>query len=261
MPELPDVEAFRRRVASAAVHQTIRHVELSAPEMLKGMSARDLRARLEGHRIKAARRYGKHLLLEIGDGGWLDLHFGMSGFPQYVEAGAPRPRFTRMVLDLDHGQLAYVVPRRIGRIALMDSLDQLIEGKGLGPDALDPKLTFDRFRQLATGRGAVKCWLMDQSQIAGIGNVYSDEILFQARIDPRRRVGDLSENELRRLYDTLHAVIAGALACDADPARLPSDWLLTSRRAGLPCPGTCKGRIQRMELCGRSAYVCTECQH
>lgn len=259
MPELPDVEGFRRRVEASALHQTINHVSLSAPEMVKGLSATTLRHRLEGHPLDSVRRYGKHLLLEIHGSGWLDLHFGMSGFPQYVETKEAAPRFTRMSLDLDHGQLAYVVPRKLGRIGLADTLNEFIAERGLGIDALDPALDFEAFRRLARGKGSVKCWLMDQTQIAGIGNVYSDEILFHARIHPRRRAGDLDENALKRLYHAVSSVLAVAVTHGGDPAELPKSWILSHRKAGAPCP-ECSGKIQRLSLCGRSAYFCPACQ-
>jgi formamidopyrimidine-DNA glycosylase len=260
MPELPDVESFCRHVASATVHQTIRHLTLNSPEMVKGMSSGALRTRLEGHVIEKTQRYGKHLLLKIEDQGWLDLHFGMSGHPQYLAADNALPPYTRMALELDHGRLAYVVPRKLGHIGMVDSPTTLIAERKLGPDALDPHLDFARFAQLARGKGTVKCWLMDQSQLAGIGNVYSDEILYHARLHPRRRVSDLSEREIHVLYDQVRAVLKTALAHDADPKRLPADWLLTHRHAGGPCPG-CTGKIQRLALCGRSAYLCPSCQH
>jgi formamidopyrimidine-DNA glycosylase len=259
MPELPDVEGFRRRVESNALHQTINHVSLPAPEMVKGLSATTLRHRLEGHAVDSVRRYGKHLLLEVHDSGWLDLHFGMSGFPQYVDTTEPTPRYTRMSLDLDHGQLAYVVPRKLGRIGMVDSLEKFIAERGLGIDALDPALDFETFRRLAHGKGIVKCWLMDQSQIAGIGNIYSDEILYHARIHPRQRAGDLDEKELKRLYQAISSVLAVAVTHGGDPARLPDSWILPHRRAGERCP-SCTGKIQRLSLCGRSAYFCPSCQ-
>jgi formamidopyrimidine-DNA glycosylase len=246
-------------VEASVLHQTINHVSLPAPEMVKGLSATTLRHRLEGHPLDSVRRYGKHLLLEIHDSGWLDLHFGMSGFPQYVKSEEGTPRYTRMSLDLDHGHLAYVVPRKLGRIGMVESLEAFIAERGLGIDALDPALDFDTFRRLARGRGAVKCWLMDQSLIAGIGNVYSDEILFHARIHPKRRAGDLDERELKRLHDSVLSVLDAAVTEGGDPSRLPANWILPHRKGGEPCPA-CSGKIQRMSLCGRSAYFCPSCQ-
>jgi formamidopyrimidine-DNA glycosylase len=235
-------------------------VELSAPEMVKGTSPAAFRRRLEGHLINRTARHGKHLLVEIEGSGWLDLHFGMSGFPEFVPGSSPLPRYTRMALDLDRGRLAYVVPRRLGRLALVDNPEELIAERNLGPDLLDPKLDFAHFVQLSRGRGSVKCWLMDQSLMAGIGNVYSDEVLYQSRIHPKRAVKDLSRKELRHLYTTLHRVVKTAIEHDADPKRLPSTWLLTHRRAGRHCPA-CDGKIARLPLCGRSSYFCPACQH
>jgi len=260
MPELPDVADFCRRISEVALHHRIIGVELGAPEMVKGVTAPHLRHRVEGRTIDAARRYGKHLLLGLDGSGWLDLHFGMSGHPELVAPGAPLPAYTRLALRLDNATLAYVVPRKLGQIGWVESPEQLVSEKHLGIDALDPALDFNHFRRLAHGKGAVKCWLMDQSQLAGIGNVYSDEILYHARLHPTRRAGELSEPELRRLYRQMHAVLESSLAHGADPARLPRTWLLPHRRAGEACPA-CTGRIQRLALCGRSAYLCPACQH
>lgn len=259
MPELPDVELFRRGIEGYALHRPIVGLSLPNPELLDGISAAELRRRLEGRRFVSTRRHGKHLLLQVEGDGWLTLHFGMSGYPRFSAKGLPLPPYTRMAIGFAEGEFAFVVPRKIGRIALVERPEQLIEERRLGIDALDPRLDRALFEDLARGNGMIKCRLMEQSIIAGIGNEYSDEILFQARLDPRRQAGAIAGAEMERLYRAMKRVLREAIERGAEPRRLPDEWLLPHRREGSNCPA-CGGKVLRLRLCGRSAYLCPACQ-
>ncbi len=258
MPELPDVEVFRRYLERHGRGQTIRDVHVFNPELLDGIEPRRFRERLRGQAITGTHRHGKYLLVALGNGIELVLHFGMSGYLQYLPEGEMPSPHTRVLLALERGQLAYVVPRKLARVGLVSHPEELIESKQLGMDALDKHLTFPVFRQLLAGRGTLKCTLMNQSLIAGIGNVYSDEILFHARLDPRRSFTSLDEGEWRRLYASMHSVLREAIQRGANPERLPNEWLLRHRRAGQHCE--CGGITEHLNLCGRSAYFCPACQ-
>ena len=259
MPELPDVETYKRYLDATALHQRIAHVDLVAARLLAGISARQLVRVLVRHRFESTQRHGKHLFVRIDSGHWLMLHFGMTGWLSYYEAKPDRPRYTQLLVDFDNGHhLAYVDPRKLGQIALTDNPRDLVEAHRLGLDAL--ALDFDRFRELASGcRGAIKPWLMNQQIIAGIGNIYGDEVLFQARIPPQRNIQVLDQRELRRLFDSLRKVLNKAIEAQADPARMPKSFLLPRRHREARCP-RCDARVKTIAIGGRTAYYCPQCQ-
>lgn len=260
MPELPDVETYKRYLDANALHKRIDSVCHEAPELLEGISAHDFRRALVGHRLRGTHRHGKYLFAALDRGGpWLVLHFGMTGRLDYFQAGQELPRHTRLCLEFNNGYcLAYIAQRKLGHIAVTDDVDAFVAAHGLGPDALsiDPH----DFQQSASGyRGAVKSWLMNQRVFAGIGNVYSDEILFQGRIHPKTKVAELSNEELARLFNQMHTVLNRVIGARADPAHMPSDYLLHRRQEGQPCP-RCQGRIKQLSVSGRRSYYCPHCQ-
>jgi len=236
VPELPDVETFKRDLDAAALHRRIERVEILAPRLLAGISPRALCRALMRRRFEASRRHGKYLFVRLDDNRWLVLHFGMSGRTAVFRHASDRPRYAQLVLRFADGlRLAYVAPRKLGRIALVDDPSAFVQPRGLGVDAM--AVEWPAFHAFAAGRrDAVKGWLLDQSAIAGIGNIYGDEILFQARIDPRRKVSGLGVAELRRLYREMRRVLERAIDARAEPARMPRRWLLPHRHRGACCP-------------------------
>jgi formamidopyrimidine-DNA glycosylase len=186
MPELPEVETYKRYLAATALHKRIDSVYCEAPDMLAGVSLRRLKGALGGRRFEETRRHGKYLFAALDQGPWLVLHFGMTDRLEYFKDEGKLPRHTRLHIAFTNGyRLAYIAQRKLGHIALTGDVHAFIVGHELGPDALDTDL--NGFREQASGyRGTVKGWLMDQSAFAGIGNVYSDEILFQARMHPKK---------------------------------------------------------------------------
>jgi formamidopyrimidine-DNA glycosylase len=205
--------------------------------------ARIRRARL-GRRVRAGRRHGKHFWLELDRRPWLSVHFGMAGGLSTshrkavrlmssrgrAEAGWP-PRFTRLLLRFDDGgALAIADGRRLGRIRLRRDPATEPPIAGLGFDALRGLPSPARVRALARGRAApVKALLLDQSFAAGVGNWIADEVLYQARIAPRRPVRSLSDYELDRLRRRLRSVVRTAVDAGADSDRYPRAWLFHRR--------------------------------
>ena len=259
MPELPEVEWARRRLEAGGLGRRIAAVDLRAPDMLEGARLAALREALEAAALTAARRHGKVLFARAGEGGpWLVMHFGMTGaLAIYGEAGQ-EPGHARLVLDFaDGGHLAFDNQRRFGRLELADDPDAHVEAAGLGPDALAiPREAFAA--RVCGGRGMIKPALMDQEKIAGIGNVWSDEILFQAGIAPDRRADRLPAEARGRLFETMRRVLREAAEAGADPARLPGDWLRPHRDDDT-CP-RCGGPLERREVSGRTAHLCPGCQ-
>jgi formamidopyrimidine-DNA glycosylase len=262
MPELPDVETFRCYFDSTSLEKEILEVEVADPQLLKNTSPRKLKSVLNSNRFKETRRHGKYLFAHLSDGHWLVLHFGMTGFLKYFKHPNEKPRHVRLMIRFanDHC-LAYDCLRRFGQIHLIDSLETFIREKRLGPDALDPQFDFDAFESAFSGTGATaKSALMDQNRIAGIGNIYSDEILFQAGIHPRRKVDDLGGEDIRKVYKAIKkTVLPKAIQCGSDPEKFPDSFLLTRRKKGGKCR-RCGGIIQKSTIAGRTSYFCPHCQ-
>lgn len=259
VPELPDVETYKRYLDATALHQSIERLHVEAPELLSHTSPRGLRQVLTHHCFDRTQRHGKYLFVQVETGSWLVLHFGMSGRLAYYKHDQERPSYTRLCLDFDNGyHLAYIAPRKLGRIALTDDPGTVIAAQQLGPDA--QALDFDRFQKRVAGRrGAVKSCLMNQQVMAGIGNLYADEILFQAGLHPQRRIEKLGRDARQRLFKSLKTVLDEAIVAQADPSRMPDAFLLPRRRQGGHCP-VCATRLRTVTLNGRTAYYCGECQ-
>jgi formamidopyrimidine-DNA glycosylase len=265
MPELPDVEGFKRVLAKNALHKTIARVVVSDARILGKLSARTFVSRLQGTKLVAARRHGKHLMASIDQGGWLTLHFGMTGALQFFRARDDEPPFTRVRLDFtDDGCLAYTNKRMIGRVGLVKDAADFIADEKLGPDALDRRFDFDAFKTALLGiKRDVKSVLMDQEIVAGIGNIYSDEILFQACINPAERIDEFAPSQLKRLFLEIRKVLKTAVAHGAGSEqfvdRLPEGSLLPERKKGGRCP-RCRSLLKVFKVGGRTAYCCPQCQ-
>ncbi|HEY8552972.1 MAG TPA: DNA-formamidopyrimidine glycosylase family protein [Burkholderiales bacterium] len=261
MPELPEVEIFRRRFAANALRRRIDAVGAQRAGVLDGISARQFSARLIGRRFTGVARHGKRLYCRLDRNGWMAVHFGLTGDLVPYRDREPEPAFARVVIDFAGGtRLAYVNRRMIGRIGFVEDPARDVEAKGLGPDALDPKLTAATFRaRVGAKRGPIKAVLMDQAVIAGIGNEYSDEILFQCRLHPLTPAHTLDARALGRLFRATRRVLEKSIAVGADHEKLPRTYLLRARRAGAPCP-RCGGKVARLHIGGRSGYFCRSCQ-
>ena len=266
MPELPDVEIFKRVLARSALRKTIERVVVNDKRILGKLAAQTFISRLQGAKLVAARRYGKHLLASIDRGGWLTLHFGMTGALHFVPKPDQEPPFTRVRLDFaNDGSLAYTNKRMIGRVGLIENAADFIADEKLGPDALDPRLDLSAFKTAVLGsKRDVKSVLMDQQIIAGIGNIYSDEILFQARINPAARIDKLTPNQLKQLFLNMREVLKTAIAHGAGSEqfteRMPKGALLPERKKGGHCP-RCRSPLKVFKVGGRTAYCCPQCQN
>lgn len=266
MPELPDVEGFKRVLAKSALRKTIDGVVVSDARILGDLSAQKFSACLRGAKLIAAKRRGKHLMASVDRGGWLILHFGMSGALYFVRTLDEEPPFTRVRFDFaNDGSLAYTNKRMIGHVGLVEDVADFIAQEKLGPDALDPRFDFLAFKKAVAGiRRNAKSVLMDQQIIAGIGNIFSDEILFQARINPLARMDELSASELERLFLAMRKVLKAAIVSGAGSEefieRMPKGSLLPERKKGGRCP-CCGSLLKMFKLGGRTAYCCPHCQN
>lgn len=258
MPELPEVETFRRYVESTSMRRPIVKIDVKHPLIVRPLQAREVITAGEGSAFISSYRHGKNLFLELSRGGWLTWHFGMTGEPVFFERMSDEPRYDRLLFTFENGHLAFSDPRMLGRIGLTASPDEYITKKRLGPDVLMlSKVDFVRI--LERSKGAAKNVLMDQHKMAGVGNLYSDEALFQSGIDPRAPVQSLERAEMELIYHNVRKVLRRSIERKGDLSKLPRTYLLRYRSRGGLCPN-CGGNLLSMPLGGRTSYYCPRCQ-
>ncbi len=273
MPELPEVETIRRQLEPLTRGRTITRVEVSDPSAVSPLSPASFRRALKNRRIDAVSRRGKYLCFTLDDGCTLVIHLRMTGrliHRSRRPAGEAR-RHLRLLFRLDDGSwLAFHDQRRFGKSFILSKDEAGSYWKKLGPEPLGRSFTPERLAQAFRGRTApVKPLLMDQSLVAGIGNIYADESLFEAGIDPRRQAGALGKNEVERLYDCVRKTLRRAIRLGGSSIDTYvdtrgrqggfQDTFLVHRRAGEPCP-RCGAAIEKTRVGGRGTYFCTRCQ-
>lgn len=261
MPELPDVEVFRKYMDATSLNQKIEEVEVKAERILQNISPGELTAGLKGNRFESTKRYGKYLFAHLDNRSWLIMHFGMTGFLEYFKELNQAPSHVRLLITFTNGyHLAYDCQRKLGQLDLVNSVKNFVKQRGLGPDVLDPNFDFNSFKQtLSRSRAMIKSALMDQERMAGIGNIYADEILFQAGVHPKLKINQLPEKRLKEIYHQMKNILKEAIDYQADPSKMPDFWLLPKRDPGAQCPA-CGGEIEKIKVSGRSAYLCPNCQ-
>ncbi len=243
MPELPEAEHARALIEGRALRRRIVAVDDSDVYVCRPHAPGEVAAALEGHRLTAAHHRGKMLWVETG-GPVLGLHLGMAG--RIVIDAKPAPRsWDRFTLDFEGGgRLALRDKRRLSRAVLDPDLSRL------GPDAADA--TRAQFRdRVGHGTAPVKARLLDQSTIAGVGNLLADETLWEARIDPRRPAGELSESELDGLRRALRAATRSAIR----KGGVHTGDLIGERHRGGHCP-RCGAELARGQVGGRTTWWC-----
>lgn len=277
MPELPEVETIRRDVEKELSGRRIKKVEVSGLRSIRrhGEPAQFI-SRLEGRTLAGARRRGKYLLLCLDSADVVVAHLGMSGQLLAAAPKVPRPKHTHVVLVFVGGaELRFVDPRTFGEmfVTAPEQLEEeLPELAHLGFDPLEDQMAWTDFAaRLQSRRARLKPLLMDQRFVAGIGNMYSDEILFAAGLRPERTSDSLSPQEYRRLYramvETLQEAVKhrGSSLADEQYRDLFGDVGEYQRlhnvydREGEPCP-RCRGKISRVKYAGRSCFFCPRCQ-
>jgi len=260
MPELPDVEHFRRFFVRHAVGRTIAEVTAD-PTIVRNATPEALQGALAGRRFDAEpERIGKWLTCWTADGPALILHFGMTGHFRWGEDAAGRHRHDRLLITFrEGGELRYRNMRKLGGVWLAHDRREATDILGpLGPDALT--VTRREFLQrLSRRRGGAKAALMDQTFVAGVGNLMADEILWQARIHPRRPIESMSDAERATLFRSMHRVLRRAVDVDDYMVRHRT-WLVHVRgRPGALCP-RCRTPLARTVAAGRTTYFCPVCQ-
>ena len=274
MPELPEVEVIRRGLIPHLVDRTIKRVVISNRRLRLPVPRAKLKRWVQGYRVKAVDRRAKYLSVSMSSGAITILHLGMSGRLALFANGSPRGAHDHLRLLLDSGlELRFNDVRRFGSVQVVspDDVGGTQVFARLGPEPLGPDFSPNYLIKVARGRvRPIKNFLMDARVVAGIGNIYVNEILFAAGIKPTRAVGTVENKGWDSVVRACHQVLEGAIACGGTTI---SDYVNSRGEAGYfqcelkvygrdgkPCPGCSSGAIIRQVLAGRATYYCPSCQ-
>lgn len=279
MPELPEVETVRRGLEHRFVGRRIVGVEVGRERSVRRTSREEVIARLTGVTPTAARRRGKYLIVDLDSGDEMMIHLRMSGQVLIDSCANARPPHTHVVLALagrPSEELRFVDPRTFGEVVVYDpasASDVVPELSRLGPDPISEGLELSQLRSvLSTTSRAVKAALLDQSLVAGIGNIYGDEILHRARIHPKRPARNVSREQARRLHSSIHEVLSAAIALggstldDAQYVDLMGEagsyqeHHVVYGRSGQRCLTCSRGIVISATIGGRTSSWCGVCQ-
>ena len=273
MPEAPEVEAVARALRPLVCGRKIRSCHIVHAAVVPAAQRNSLARQLRDATILGVERRGKYLRLPLSRG-CLIFHFRFDGRLLWFDDGNKTPTPPNIHVDvlfhLDRGALAFVDPRHLGRVEWRTAPNEIAGIASLGPDALSPRFSAATLADiLSRSDRPVKIALIDQSRIAGIGNIYSSESLWRARIDPRRAANSLRAAEIRRLHKAVVSVLRRALECCRNPVpdfRDPNWWfagldriLAVYGREGKPCR-RCGRAIRRIAQAQRSTFYCPDCQ-
>jgi len=273
LPELPEVESVRRSLAGAVVGTRIEQVRLGAfTGCIAAPDPASFSRGVAGQRITSAGRRAKYLLLGLESGDTIAVHLRMTGELVVVDHDAPLDRHHHVTFVLEDGrELRFADTRKFGRIRLLDPGAMRQLDRSLGPEPLDDSLTDERFAEMLAGRRrAIKPLLMEQTFLAGVGNIYADEALFSAALHPLRPGDSLAETEASRLLAAVRDTLQGAIDRGGTTLRDYRDGLgrpgtnqhylqIYSLQAGEPCP-RCATPIERIVVAQRGTKLCPRCQ-
>jgi formamidopyrimidine-DNA glycosylase len=273
MPELPEVETVRLRLAPALIGRRLERIEIRDSRLTRPEDPVIVAAELVGERVAALERRGKYLVFWFESGRGLLVHLRMTGGFRLADGnGLPDDPYVRAVVTLDDGSdVAYRDVRRFGTWQLLEPHDiEPFLSARLGEEPLDRRFTARALGKRLTGRRApVKAALLDQRTLAGMGNIYVDEALWRARIHPLRPARDLDEDDVRRLHRAVRRALEAGLARqgatirnyatpDGESGAMQHEFKVYGR-AGEPCP-RCRTPIEKTRAGGRGTWYCPSCQ-
>ena len=280
MPELPEVEVLARHLRPALHGKSIRRIRVNRPKILRPTTEKQLQRALTGAKFKGLTRRGKYLLFEFRAKGGKDItllgHLGMTGRMFVARKGEALPKHAAVVWELSKGTFVFEDTRYFGRMTL-----DLSAVEKLGPEPWDREFTPEVFAaELKRSRQPIKVKLLDQSLVAGVGNIYASEALFRAKISPRLAANKLKFAQVERLLDAVRDVLSEAISCGSTvPLNFgtgKSDGLFyfgsvpgaedyyeerlqVYDRGGKPCL-VCGSPIVRIVQAARSTFYCGQCQ-
>ena len=289
MPELPEVETIVRDLRKEVLHRTFIAIWTDSKNMIKRETFESFIKRLKGKEIVGVRRRAKNILIDLSDNYILLIHQKIAGHLLFGEwklkkghwisekegplLSDPINNYIHAIFTLDNGkQIALSDTRKFAKIELWkkDELESSEDYLKIGPEPLEDDFTFANFKKLfEKKKGKIKQVLMDQNFISGIGNIYASEILFKAKIHPEEEIKNLSDKDLKGIYEAMRDILNKAIKLRGDSFSdfrtlygekgEAQDMNKVYQKDGKPCP-RCKGMIQRITQGGRGTFFCPQCQ-
>ena len=271
MPELPEVETIKEDLRELVAGSEIGRARVLDASLVEQPSAEEFASRLEGVSITGARRRAKHLIVELGSGDSLVFQLKIGGQLLLVPPVEEPETALMLVLDLDSGRRLFLRDETgFMRARLLDADELEDRLSSLGPEPFEEEFDAGYLRRVIGLRKAqIKPLLLDQKVVSGIGNIYADEILYDARLHPRRKTNTLSEGEWEVLHAAIRSNLAAGIEHRGTTVRLYKDvldrpgdhqnYLRVFEKHGQPCPG-CEGEVVREKVSGRPSHFCSACQ-
>ena len=274
MPELPEVETIKEHLRELVIGSLITEVEVLDPGLVEQSSAEELQRKLEGERISGARRRAKHLIVDLDGGYSLVFQLKIGGQLLLVPPVEEPKTALMLVLHLDGDRRLFLRDEtRFTRARLLKAEELEARLFTLGPEPLEDEFKENGAKHLqetlSSRRAQIKPLLLDQKVVSGIGNIYVDEILYDARLHPRRKANTLSGEDWKRLHAAIIKNLAAGVEHRGTTVRLYKDvlnrpgehqnYLRVFEKQGKPCPG-CGGKVVRDKVGGRPTHFCPSCQ-
>lgn len=254
MPELPEVNTFKKYFDETAKHQQIIEVIVADDKILRNISKYDFIEKLTARTFTDSVRRGKYLFAKLDNGHHVQFHFGMTGDFKYYEDAVDQPRHERIAFRLADGFiLGFDCPRKFARICYIEDLETYIANIPLGEDALS--ISEEAFLDAMKGKkGSIKGFLLTQKYLAGVGNLYADEICFQTKVHPATKVHALPLAKRQAIYKTMQSILQLAIEKAPYYKDYPDNWLWKAWRKEGFLAG--KGEVKIIKVAGRTTYYC-----
>jgi formamidopyrimidine-DNA glycosylase len=271
MPELPEVETIKEDLRELVVSSEIERAEVLAPSLMEQPSVEEFASRLEGVQITGARRRAKHLIVELDTGDSLVFQLKIGGQLLLVPPVEEPETDLMLVLDLDGDRRLFLRDETgFTRARLLDANELEERLSPLGPEPFEEEFDVGYLqRSIGSRKAQIKPLLLDQKVVSGIGNIYADEILYDARLHPRRKANTVTEGEWEALHAAIRSNLAAGIEHRGTTVRLYKDvldrpgehqnYLRVFEKHGQPCPG-CEGEVVREKVSGRPSHFCPNCQ-
>lgn len=271
MPEMPEVETIRRYLNKKLIGKTIANVDILLTRQIQNVSKEKFVAKIVGSEIINIDRIGKYLIVRLNNKLNIIFHLRMTGRLVYSANGENTDKYARIIFDLTGGEkLIYGDTRTLGVIYLLEDEKDLKAIANMGAEPLSAEFTLQYLKNVLKNRKSrIKTILLNQNYISGIGNIYADEALFLARINPFAVANEIDENGVHRLFDAINKVIGDGIADGGTTFRdyqngegktgHHQDNLFVYGREGKPCK-ICQEKIEKTFLGGRGTHFCPKCQ-
>ncbi len=248
---------FKNYFDTTSLNQKIKNVIVRDNRVLN-IQESILKKKLISNVFHSTIRHGKYLFVKLNTG-CIVFHFGMSGDLKYFKDIEEEPTHSRILFEFINGNfLSYISMRMFGRVYMTDNVEDFIKERKLGPDAY--LMNFKEFKEALHKRTAIaKSAFMNQSILAGIGNIYSDEILFCAKIHPKTKVNELPESKLKDIFESIKKVLKVGIEKKGILSTYPNDFIIPHRKQDDICP-RCSSKIERFVVSQRHGFFCPNCQ-